>query len=490
MLVQDKRYEIIPTIQLKPFIIRDIRDEIIQKLKERISSKGYNPARPLSVVEDEDGYIVADGNHRLVVLKELGIEAVPCIVYKNANPYSIAVTSNQDEDTYAPMDLFDWLNIIQHLRSEGLTQQQIAERIGWSRVRVKDYVALLDKVGAEVLNLVKQHQEGRAPTNGANAPTFNFTEGWFRTSGLYDLEEQYQIKLIERFIADKCNWNKDKVQREAAKYKMWQEFKRIAKTELVNEEDYTKVVELIENDTFKSEAQLRQKIADFNKKAKNKLICGDAVIELEKLEDGSVDLVITDPPYGIDYTSNRSQFSEHITKQGIHNDRLDEALSLFNTVCEILNRKTKPNAHFYIFTSWKVYPQFKQIIEKYFTIKNLIIWDKGNHGAGDLEGAWGNQYEMIIFAVKGDKPLNYRRGDIISIPRIPSEKLIHPTQKPVELIKELLKVSAQLADTVCDPFMGSGATIKAVKEFGQLNYIGIEIDASIFEKAKAFIGGE
>ncbi|MHA1440123.1 MAG: DNA methyltransferase [Promethearchaeota archaeon] len=63
----------------------------------------------------------------------------------------------------------------------------------------------------------------------------------------------------------------------------------------------------------------------------------------------------------------------------------------------------------------------------------------------------------------------------------------NPTQKPVTLIKELLEASAQPSDTILDCFMGCGSTIKGVKEFGDLYYIGIEIDEEMFEKAKAYI---
>jgi len=482
-------YKTLEVEQLIPFNVRNIRPQVVDKIKERIAL-GYNPAKPLVVTKTKEGFIVADGNHRLQALKEIGIQSVPCIIYDDKDPYSLAVTSNQDEDTYAPMDLFDWLDIIKKLREEGLTQAQIGDRIGWSREQVRNYIFVLDKVGTEVLDLARKHQNGRVPKNGTIVP-FDFTEGWFRNSGLYDLCEKYQLALIEAFIADKCKWNNAKVQKEAAKYKRWQEYIELAKETLVNDNDLPMVITMIENDIFKTEAQLRQKINDMNDRAKNKMICGDCVVELEKISDASIDIVITDPPYGIDYISNRSQFSDHVTKNGMKNDaEIEQALNVFSKAMEILSRKTKPDAHIYIFTSWKVYPLFAEIVSKYFTIKNLLIWDKGNHNAGDLEGAWGNQYEMIIFATKGKKSLNKRRGDIIEVSRLSSANMIHPTQKPVELIKELLSVSAQKADIVCDPFMGSGSTIKATKEYGDLSFIGIELDRTMFEKAKAFIGGD
>jgi site-specific DNA-methyltransferase (adenine-specific) len=258
----------------------------------------------------------------------------------------------------------------------------------------------------------------------------------------------------------------------------------------VNEGDLDTIVGLVENNSFRTIEQLKAKVRDLNEKAKDKLICGDAIVELEKLADASIDLVVTDPPYGIEYRSNHSIYNEFVTKEGLENDRLEEALELLDKTCEVLNRKTKADAHFYIFTSWKVYPEFKKIVEKYFTIKNMIVWNKGNASMGDLEGSWGNQHELIIFATKGRRTLNVRKFDILSVNRVPSTQAIHPTQKPVALIKELLEASARPADTVCDPFMGSGSTIKAAKTHGGLNYIGVELDEEKFKRAQSFIGGE
>lgn len=481
-------YEIIPTEQLKPFFLREIRSDVIEKIKERIK-QGFNPARPLTVVKNGDGYHVADGNHRLQVINEMRLDQVPCVVYKDADLVQLAVKANQDEDTYAPMDLFDWLDVIKKEREQGSTQQEIAKKIGWTLDTTKKYNTVFNVV-PEVLEKAKSRQKGRGTGNVPNG-TFNFTVGWFRESGIYELKPEYQKQLMQRFIKDKCKWNNQKVKTETAKYKAWQEWATIAKDELANLEDLPTVVQLIENNSFRTESQLLSKIRDLNAKAENKLICGDAIRELESLEDGTIDLVITDPPYGIDYSSNRSEDGSYITREKIANDGdIKTALTLMDDTLQVLMRKTKPDTHFYLFTSWKVYPEFMQVIEKYLDVKNLIIWDKGNHGTGDLEGAWGNRYEMVIFATKGSRKLNKRKPDIIQVPKLPSGQMIHPTQKPIQVIMELLEASARQADTVCDPFMGSGSTIKAVKEFGHdLKYIGIELDRERFEKAAAYIGG-
>ena len=100
-----------------------------------------------------------------------------------------------------------WIEVISTMRNEKYTQESIGEKIGWSREKVRDYYSLLNVIGANILDMAKIVQKGRAPEKGANAPMHNFTEGWFRNSGLYQLDELYQELLIDSFIVDKCKWN-------------------------------------------------------------------------------------------------------------------------------------------------------------------------------------------------------------------------------------------------------------------------------------------
>lgn len=215
---------------------------------------------------------------------------------------------------------------------------------------------------------------------------------------------------------------------------------------------------------------------------------GDSLEILKSLEDSCIDIVLTDPPYGIEYKSNRSEYDNFITKRGLLNDGKNEALTLLENTCKILKHKTAENAHLYFFCSWSVFSDFEKIIGKYFTIKTPIVWNKGNKGSGDLENDWGNQTELIIYCVKGKKNINYRKGNVLEIPKIHSSKLVHPTQKPTQLIKEILEVSALPNDFVVDPFMGSGSTIKACNEMN-LKSLGIELDKEMFNVANNFING-
>lgn len=249
--------------------------------------------------------------------------------------------------------------------------------------------------------------------------------------------------------------------------------------------------------TAAKEYEQQKKKTDLKEKIRNERVLikisenikqGNSLEILETLEDGCIDIVLTDPPYGIDYVSNRSTDENAITKRGLLNDGKNEAFDLLDKTCEILQRKTAVNSHLYFFCSWSVFSKFEAIISKYFTIKTPIVWDKGNKGSGDLENDWGNQTEIIIYCVKGKKLVNNRRGNLISVPRLHTSKMIHPTQKPNELIKQILEVSATKGDFVVDPFMGSGSTIKVCNEMN-LKSLGIELDKEMFNIANNYING-
>jgi DNA modification methylase len=229
------------------------------------------------------------------------------------------------------------------------------------------------------------------------------------------------------------------------------------------------------------EARVETKVSD-------NIILGNSLEVLETLEDGCIDIILTDPPYGIDYVSNRSIYDNTITKRGLLNDGKDEAFDLLDKTCEVLQRKTAENSHLYFFCSWAVFSNFETIISKYFTIKTPIVWDKGNKGSGDLDNDWGNQTEIVIYCVKGKKLVNNRRGNLISVPRLHTSKMVHPTQKPNELIKQILEVSFTDGDFIVDPFMGSGSTVKVCNEL-KAKCLGIELDKEMFNIANNYING-
>ena len=116
--------------------------------------------------------------------------------------------------------------------------------------------------------------------------------------------------------------------------------------------------------------------------------------------------------------------------------------------------------------------------------KSVIIWDKQNHSMGDLHRAWGNKYESIIWwCNNGFTFPNKRPQDIISVAKVPANKLIHPNEKPVQLLISLIEKTTHENDIVLDCFMGSGSTGVACLNTNR-NFVGIELDENYFNIAK------
>jgi len=101
-----------------------------------------------------------------------------------------------------------------------LTQEKIGEKMGWSEAQIKNYSMLANKIVPQCLEICKTLQCGLG-TKKVPSVAFDFTEGWFRTSGLYGLNEKYQLECIQRFINDKSRWSKTLLQKEIGEKIGW-----------------------------------------------------------------------------------------------------------------------------------------------------------------------------------------------------------------------------------------------------------------------------
>lgn len=137
------------------------------------------------------------------------------------------------------------------------------------------------------------------------------------------------------------------------------------------------------------------------------------------------------------------------------------------------------------FSRWDVQQNFiNKIRNTGFIIKNIIVWDKVIHGMGDLKGAFAYQYETIIFATKGRFIFPSKRPkDVLRFQRVAPLKLLHPNEKPIELIEHLIEHCSVINDIVLDPFIGSGTTAAACKKLKR-KYIGFEISKEYYEITK------
>lgn len=117
-------------------------------------------------------------------------------------------------------------------------------------------------------------------------------------------------------------------------------------------------------------------------------------------------------------------------------------------------------------------------------MKNRIVWDKGQTTMGDLQGAFGYQYEVLMFATKGRPTIRGKRHpDVWRHMKVSQDKLMHQNQKPVALLERAIMAMSDPGDTVLDPFMGSGSTGVACLNTGR-NFIGCELDEGYFDVAR------
>lgn len=211
---------------------------------------------------------------------------------------------------------------------------------------------------------------------------------------------------------------------------------------------------------------------------KQNIIHGDSIEILPSLEKKCYDLLLSDPPYGMDFKSGWSN------KDKIKNDKIEDTVLLFENVLKQSISLLKDDAHFYLFGNIEYISQIQPVIEKHLNLKNILIWDRKVIGMGDLK-TYGKSYDIIYFGYnKVWKDLNgIRDRDLLSFNRVDPSKNIHPTEKPIDLLEFLIKKSTKENDKILDPFCGGGSTLLACKNTNRLA-TGIEIESKYVELIK------
>lgn len=205
----------------------------------------------------------------------------------------------------------------------------------------------------------------------------------------------------------------------------------------------------------------------------------DCIEGTRGVDDESIDLIVTDPPYLISYKTNYRNDKNHEFCSEILNDDNEQLIKDYIKECY---RIMKNNSAMYMFCSSKTIDFFKQELESNgFTIKNIIVWVKNNWTAGDLKGQFGQQYEFILLVNKGRKLFNGKRlTDVWHFDRVAGKKQLHQNQKPIELIEQCILKHSSEGDVVFDGFMGSGTTAVAAVNTNR-HYIGYELNEKYFD---------
>lgn len=219
-------------------------------------------------------------------------------------------------------------------------------------------------------------------------------------------------------------------------------------------------------------------------------IHGSSETELRTIEDESIDFILTDPPYGTGANSTSGRLLPSSKKYQssdaqklfpeIENDNLmPEAWQFLMTdVLRQLFRVAKPGTHLLLFCDWRSMGSFSQLAAICrWHVRSVAVWDKGR-ASRPFPNGFRNQSEFILWAKKpggADErptPNSVYLDGVFSFPKVKQTERQHMTQKPVPLLKELLRLAPKEA-RVLDPFQGAGSTGVAAMEMGH-RFIGIE----------------
>ena len=239
------------------------------------------------------------------------------------------------------------------------------------------------------------------------------------------------------------------------------------------------------------------KLGDIWQLGRHRLMCGDSTDKatVELLMDGKkADMVFTDPPYGYNYQSNMREKTSKFDM--IEND--DKILDFFPCIQSVCD------GWVYICTTRKTADKWIELFKQYYDLTNVIIWDKGGGGIGDLFHTFSTDYEMILVCNNGHEIKGKRYGSVWNfanqeITKMKKEELlnivleqkkfysiwkekkdnpneyVHPTQKPVSLSARAIRSSTDIGNIVVDLFGGSGSTVMACEQTGR-NCYTMELD--------------
>jgi adenine-specific DNA-methyltransferase len=231
--------------------------------------------------------------------------------------------------------------------------------------------------------------------------------------------------------------------------------------------------EVVEESTLAFTSEYGQ----FTSVVAKRYIKGDAFKVMKKMKKETFELIITDPPYGINVDETTAS-----GEIGVFEDSKDWMHKHMPQYFKECFRVMTANSHMYVFFAISYYEFLLKCAEDAgFTFDPLpLIWVKGKYSgkSGDPIRYPGRCYEMVLYCRKGNMPLVKpgMRNVITEDPVLGADK-IHPTEKPIGVIRDLLRRSGHPGIRVLDPMAGSGATLEACMRWGYLP-VGIELDES------------
>jgi site-specific DNA-methyltransferase (adenine-specific)/modification methylase len=491
--------------------VRPLNESFVERLRESIREKGYKAQRPLCVTPDG---VLWDGNHRFEALQTEGAGAAPMYIFEPESLDRAAFESNEADRDALPQTFVDYAETVWR-KLEDATQQEVADEMGWSRSYVKQYAALqkLDSEAWEVIGTTCRENalvpaDCSVPTNGTAVP---FTERLLRD--IVTLTSRQQLELVTE-LADGVI-TKGKFKSRAKAYAHRNALEDHVRQQLgdIHEDLVREAIDPIDRGIYdkhdadsEAVAKLIGHVRDkWAKKNSVTLLHGDFFDQVPSVGAESVDLIVTDPPYNI---ANERVFSlegrSDISQDFGEWDKFEHAdfLKFCAAFGAELFRILRPGGSAYVFVADRYLSHLGDILEVVgFDVRITIPWHKTNPGTQVVKTTFKSSVEYILFLTKGEghtfnwlgenEMHNHIEAPICGgAERLVDSKgnTLHPTQKPLRVLRHLIEVSSRPGDLVFDGFMGVGSTGHAAIELDR-KFTGIEVDDVFFVAAEQRLQG-
>jgi DNA modification methylase/ParB-like chromosome segregation protein Spo0J len=504
----------------------------VTRLAARMKCNGFEVTRALWVYAVDGHYEVFAGGTRLAAAQEAGLAAVPVLVYPADDEEQIsrlADEDNENDEYHVPVPLPDVWAAYQRLsEKEGWSQRRIAHakgvalglvnaRLAFARfpapvleafnqpILKEDHARELEQcskferfepwltrhqVLCEIVATVLEKHRG---SSAAKAPTATVFRKYVETYNQLGEGAQKALALFPAPFptldgpphdpgATFLETLHQHTVRTVKDITLWaaQEVARCRALQRVIEEHHARQVTKAQAEQARLEAEQRR-----HAERDRLLRClqyGDCRDLLLTQCPEPIQLVLTDPPYGIGFQSKRRVTTAR--KPRLVGDQPREAATRLREMLVLVRPKLAANAHLLFFTHADSYCAFQQVLTQAgFGLRRTMTWDKGTHGLGDTtRGEVLTQTEWIIHAVWGNPKFedDVPRPAILTFPVDQASEL--PAEKPLALLTHLITLASPPGALVVDPFAGSGHTLLAALDAGRQGW-ACEVEKATYDVA-------
>lgn len=484
-----------------------LREDVLERLVAEMTANGFRPEHAILARPHGDGWQVISGHHRTEAARRAGLADVPAWVREM-----------DDDEAFMQLILCNTQGELSPLEygMHALTWERASGRAGRGIAVYADHVGLSKQ---HISQLRKAAEVARSAM--AVCSSIQVSELLDRAKHLYEISRaprETWPTLVEELV--KREWTVADAQHHMHqikgfvipdKWAFWLPRDEVIAWHLTGREFSPKTVARLIKAADQTVTWIESNAADpdrirteflawlaANKGGRSwepravaeylqKLIASQFIVEgwhqgdwrdhLDTIDDGTVGLLLTDPPYGqgfqSDYRLDRRNDRKH---QPIASDgTAEQAEAELLAALEAFAPKLADQAHILVFCSWAGEPGMRDTLAKAgYTIRGSLVWDKQATGMGDPDTTFAPAHERILHAVKGSPILYRRAADVLRHRRCDSSR--HPTEKPVPLLRELIEATTAEGQLVADPFGGVASAPAAAKEAGR-RWWACEIEA-------------